>query len=264
MVLNLEQEMTIGERLKLVFFNLTFYPLFVLITLIFLALFVLPLALLRFFIGWRKTLFLVRSLIRIYGLVITRGLTFPFVKTAYIDAERGHRTEACIYVCNHRASSDAFLAANLRGEGIQIVNQWPFKIPFIGWVAKIAGYLNVRSMPFEEFEVKMSRLLKEGVSVVAFPEGSRSIDSNLRQFNGAVFRVALKTKVPVVPICLSGNQYIPKKGSALLHPGKVEMHKMPAIHWHEYQSMSPFKFKNHVRALIQKKVDALEKNEFRL
>lgn len=246
------------------FFNLTFYPLFFLVTFVFLVLFVLPLALLRLFIGWRKTLFLVRSLIRIYGLVITRGLTFPFVKTAYIDAERGHRTEACIYVCNHRASSDAFLMSHLKGELIQIVNKWPFKIPFIGWIARIAGYLNIRSMPFAEFELKMTQLLNQGVSVVAFPEGSRSVHSELRQFNGAVFRVALKTKVPVVPICLSGNQRIPEKGSGILRPGKVEMHKMPAIHWNEYQSMGPFKFKNYVRALIQKKVDALEKNEFRL
>lgn len=244
--------------MKKILFNLTFYPLFVFVTVGMFLTAALPVIVLRPFIGRRKTLWVVRTLICWYGLVIVRGLTFPFVKLIYKDYEKDRDHGACVYVCNHRASSDGFLMALLNREVVQVVNNWPFKIPLIGWVARIAGYLSIRSMPFEEFEKKGCELLKQGVSLIAFPEGSRSMDKSMQQFNGAVFRVAQAARVPVIPVCLSGNQMIPSKGSAVLTPGTIRVHKLPALTWELYRDFSAFKLKNRVREIIQAEVDQLE------
>lgn len=238
--------------------NLIFYPFFILVTAGMFALFLFPLLALRGLAGERKALRVLRYVICGYGWIVVRILPFPFVRIHFRNAEKGKPRGACVYVCNHRSSSDAFLMALLNREVVQVVNRWPFKIPLIGWVAECAGYLSIRSMPFEEFLEKACGLLKQGVSLVAFPEGSRSADRTLHQFNGAVFRVAQAAQVPVVPLCLSGNQRIPEKGSMLLKPGKIRVHQLPALEWESFKDFSPFKLKNTVRAMIQAEVDRLE------
>ena len=246
--------------LKKVLLNLIFYPSFVLVTVLLPAMAFLPMLLCRFTLGYRKTLYLFRILILWYGFIVVRVLPFPFVRIQDQEFDRKPVLGACVFVCNHRSSSDAFLMESLDRELVQVVNTWPFKIPVIGMLGRLAGYLNVRSMPFQEFLATGCGLLSDGVSVVAFPEGARSTDGRVGQFHGAIFRVAQAARVPIVPICLSGNQDIPPKGSWLLSPGIVKMHRLPALEWSFYGDLSPFELKNRVRALIQAELDRLERS----
>jgi len=246
------------HHLKKILFNLTFYPLFIIVTVGMFSILVLPALLIWLVIGERPAMRITRWLIVVYGVIVCRGLTFPFVKIKFEDSEPDARLPACIYVCNHRSSSDAFLMAFLKRELIQVVNNWPFKIPILGWVARFSGYLSIRTMPFEEFLKKGKKLLAEGVSIVTFPEGSRSLDQNLRQFNGAVFRLAQIAQVPIVPICLSGNQMVPEKGSNILHPGNIRISKLKTFKWEYFKDWTPFKLKNAARETIQNKVNELE------
>jgi len=244
--------------LKKLLLNLIFYPLFVAVTAGMFGFFLFPLLLIRPLIGPRRIVRIVRALILLYGSIVIRVLPFPFVRIRYKDYEKEKKRGACVYVCNHRSSSDGFLMANLNVEAVQVVNNWPFRIPIIGWVARVAGYLSVRTMAFEAFMKESCRLLGEGVSIIAFPEGSRSTDRVVNQFNGAVFRVAQAARVPVVPVCLSGNQFIPPKGTGILNPGLIKVHKLPALEWEFYKDWTPFKLKNVVREIIQSEVDTLE------
>jgi len=115
---------------------------------------------------------------------------------------------------------------------------------------KWAGYLSVREMPFEEFSRKTVELLGQGVSVITFPEGTRSGDKPMGQFHGSIFRVALQAKCPIAPVCINGNKNIPPRGSLLLRPGTIRVHKLPALQWEEYEDMKPFELKNRVRDII--------------
>ncbi len=239
-----------------VLFNLTFYPLWIAVTLVMFAVFLFPVLTVLGLAGERAAMKCLRWLICAYGLIIIRGAAFPFVRIQHTRSRQEKR--ACVYVCNHRAASDAFLMALLGRELVQVVNNWPFKIPLLGWIAKRAGYLSVRTMPFEEFSAKASQLLEQGVSIAAFPEGSRSTEKEMHQLNGAVFRVAQSAKVPLVPVCISGNDRIPEKGSNVFHPGTIRVHEMPALEWESFKDMTPFKFKNHVRGLIQAEFERVQ------
>ncbi len=237
--------------------NLIFYPSFFLVTAGMFLFFFLPMVALRFIAGERTAMKVLRALIVIYGTLVIRVLTFPFVRIDYRDFEPARR-EPCVFVCNHRAASDAFLMALLGREVVQVVNNWPFKIPIIGWVAERAGYLSVRSMPFEEFFARASKLLEQGVSLVAFPEGSRSTEPELMQFNGAVFRVAQAAGVPLVPVCISGNEKIPEKGTNVFNPGTIRVHKLKAMEWPSFKDELPFHFKNKVREVLQAEFNRMQ------
>ena len=113
-------------------------------------------------------------------------------------------------------------------------------------------------MPFDEFFHKMTRLLDEKVNVIAFPEGTRSTSKKLGQFYSSVFRVAMKAKCSIVPVCITGNETIPPKGSVLLNPGTIKIHKLPPLPWEEYKNLTPFALKNRVRDIIAKETARMD------
>jgi len=113
-------------------------------------------------------------------------------------------------------------------------------------------------MPFESFSKKVADLLNNGVSIAAFPEGTRSADGSLGQFHGSIFRVALQTGYPVVPLCITGNEKIPARGTLLLRPGTIKIHKLSPITYDEYRGFTPYKLKNMVRRLIADEIEVME------
>jgi len=166
---------------------------------------------------------------------------------------------ACIVICNHRSSSDPFLMGALPlEEAVQIVNTWPFHLPLWGPMAKWAGYLSVKAMPPEEFFTRGSELLKQGVSLIAFPEGTRARTLEVGPFHGTLFRLALETKVPIVPVCISGNERIPPRGTLWLRPGRVVLRQLPTLTWETYKDLTAFQLKNRVRDMIARELATME------
>ena len=246
------------ETLKLICFNFIFYILFILFSLIGIPVFSAIVAIQSIFISHRNGMKKFRRAISWYGLVIIKALPYPFVKVIYEDLDKTKTAGPFIFVSNHRSASDPFLMACLPYECVQVVNIWPFKLPVLGFMAKLAGYLSVREMPFEEFSKKATDLLNEGVSIITFPEGTRSADGSLGQFHGSIFRVALQTGYPVIPLCITGNDKIPARGTLLLRPGTIKIHKLSAIKYDEYKGFTPYKLKNMVRQLIADEIEVME------
>jgi 1-acyl-sn-glycerol-3-phosphate acyltransferase len=240
--------------LKIACLNFFFYPFFIIFTLLaFINLGSLILFLVLFLP--KRTIFkFLRHAIRWYGAVVIRILPFPLIR---LDCKNYSTTDPpgpYLIVCNHRAASDPFLMAVFPYEAVQVVNIWPFRLPALGIIAKIAGYLSVREMPYAEFATKTAKLIAEGVTIVAFPEGTRSRDKSVGQFHSAIFRTALETHAAIVPVCITGNELVPPIGSGFLRPSAVKIHRLPALTWDEYGTFSAFKLKNHVRDMIAKEV----------
>jgi len=246
------------KTLKLIYFNIVFYTLFLLFSVFSIPILSLSVIFLGLFSSHRSTMKRFRRAINWYGNVIIRVLPFPFVRFKYKDYAKNKGRGPYIFVCNHRSSSDPFLIGCLPYELIQIVNTWPFRLPVLGIFARWAGYLNVKRMQFKEFSYKTIELLRQGVSIVAFPEGTRSRNKKIGQFHSSIFRVALQAQCPIVPICISGNEDIPPRGSLLLHQGIIKMHKLPGLEWEQYKDLGPFKLKNKVRDIIASELAAVE------
>jgi 1-acyl-sn-glycerol-3-phosphate acyltransferase len=245
------------RRVCLYLFNLYFYTLFILLSAIVIPLLTLYVVCLAPFCTRRGTMKRFRAGIRWYGRVIT-FIPYPLIRLHYHCPESGEPEEACIFVCNHRSASDAFLMAVLPHELVQIVNVWPFRIPVLGIYARWAGYLNIRMMPPEEFMRRGTELLRDGVSLVFFPEGTRSTGRDMGSFHGSAFRLALASGAPLVPLCISGSETAPPKGSALLHPGTVRVRQMAAITRDRYRGMTPFAFKNRVWKIMERELALME------
>lgn len=245
------------DQLKLYLLNLYFYTVFILLSSIVIPVLTLFVAISRLFTSHRTTMQRFRRAISWYGRIIT-AMPYPFIRLRYEDNAKDGPGEPYIFVSNHRAASDAFLMCVLPHVCVQIVNVWPFRIPVLGLYAKFSGYLNIRMMPHEQFMEKATKLLSEGVSIIFFPEGTRSASRKMGNFHGAAFRLALETKAPVVPLCITGNENIPPKGSMLLRPGIIRVRRLPAITWDEYKDLSAYAFKNRVWHIIDRELSVME------
>jgi 1-acyl-sn-glycerol-3-phosphate acyltransferase len=111
----------------------------------------------------------------------------------------------------------------------------------------------------DQFMEKATKLLSEGVSIIFFPEGTRSTSRTMGSFHGAAFRLALKSKASVVPLCISGSENIPPKGSPLLRPGTIRVRRLPSIAWDEYKDLNAFAFKNRVWHIIDDELSVMER-----
>lgn len=244
-------------RMALFSLNVYFYTLFLISSAIVIPLLFLFIFFVSLVMPERRVMRRFRRSISWYGKVMT-SVPFPFIRLRYEDRSGGASDSAYIFVCNHRAASDAFLMCVLPHEAVQVVNAWPFHIPVLGRFARMAGYLNIKKMMPEDFIEKAATLLEEGTSIIFFPEGTRSGNGAMGPFHGAAFRLALKSKAPIVPLCISGNENIPRRGSMLLRPGIIRVRRLPAILWDEYKDSSVFSLKNRVHEIIDKELSLME------
>ncbi len=236
--------------------NLLFYSIVIVYTIIFSSIFVVILFFIRFLTSKRIAQKALRSIIVRYGTIITDYFARLLVKVKYIDSSKNITAkDPCVYVANHRSASDPFLLGHLGGEFVQIVNLWPFKIPILGICANLAGYLSVRSMSFDDFSCECKILFSQKVSIIGFPEGTRSNSSKMGQFHSTLFRVAKQNQLKIVPLCIFGNHDKPKRKSLKINPGNIEIHTLPAINPDEYNNFSSFELKNYVREKMQIFID---------
>ncbi len=239
-----------------ILFSLAFYPLLVLYSAVAIPLLALLVAAGAPFLPHRANMRRFRRMISWYGYGVIKGLARPAVRILYETHGRG-RGGARIFVANHLSSSDPFLMAVLPEEVVQVVNLWPFRLPVWGVFARWAGYLNIRAMSADAFQERAARLLAEGVSIVAFPEGTRAGDKPMGPFHSALFRLALATRTPLVPLCIHGNARTPARGSILLYPATISIRRLPEIPWERFRGHTPFQLKTHVHQQMQEEVDRM-------
>jgi 1-acyl-sn-glycerol-3-phosphate acyltransferase len=122
-------------------------------------------------------------------------------------------------MCNHQSALDIFsLLAALPLSFKWIAKRELFSIPFLGWAMKMAGHISLdRENPREALKAidDAARRIREGTSVIIFPEGTRSEDGALLPFKKGGFSLALRAKVPIAPMAVRGTSNLQPKGHFL-------------------------------------------------
>lgn len=123
-------------------------------------------------------------------------------------AEKIHPGEVYVVVANHQSFADIPLIAHLRFDSKWLGKAELFRVPVIGWMMTMAGDVPVERgdrRKAAQSLLQCARYLREGVSVVFFPEGTRSRDGEVLAFNDGPFQLALREQKPVLPIVVEGS-----------------------------------------------------------
>jgi len=168
-----------------------------------------------------------------------------------------------IFMSNHQGYYDIFaLLGNLPIQFKWLAKKELFSIPFFGWTMAAVGYIRVDREGTRETVKAMNqaaRRIREGLSVVIFPEGSRSPDGSIQPFKKGGFTLAIKSKVPIVPIAISGSREIMPKERLTASPGEIKIRVGAPIEIQNYSMKDRKNLMEKVRESILESFHLLSK-----
>ena len=134
-------------------------------------------------------------------------------------------SQSFIYMSNHQSNFDIpVLLACLPVQFRWLAKAELFRIPIFGRGMRGAGYISIDRFNQESAFASIgvaAKKIEEGASVMIFPEGTRSIDGNIRPFKKGGFVLAVDSGVPIVPVILHGTWKIMPKNQFFIEPGHV-------------------------------------------
>lgn len=147
--------------------------------------------------------------------------------------EHVHPGDTAIYCVNHQSAMDIpVLFVNLPVQFRFVAKRSLFHLPFLGSHLRRSGHIPVdRDRPREAMKSMrmVAQEIREGKSVLLFPEGHRSRNGQLQPFKAGSFYIAILSGVPVVPITINGTSRVLKPDTYHVRAGQTEMIVHPAI-----------------------------------
>lgn len=164
---------------------------------------------------------------KIWSILVCFFLLIP-VKVK--GREKVKKGTSYVFVANHQGAFDIFLIYGFLGRNFK----WMMKkglrtIPFVGKACESAGHIFVdRSGPKKVLATikKAKDSLKNGVSLVVFPEGARTFTGHMNSFKKGAFQLADDLQLAVVPLTIEGSfEVLPRTGKWIhRHPMILTIH----------------------------------------
>ncbi|WP_017755175.1 lysophospholipid acyltransferase family protein [Calidifontibacillus oryziterrae] len=96
------------------------------------------------------------------------------------------------------------------------------------------------------------KYLKDGHSLVIFPEGTRSKGKEIGEFKGGSFRLAVKSEVPIIPVTINGSYQIMEKNGFIMKPANVKVYVSDPIFIDDVKHLSMDELGQYVKTIIAK------------
>jgi len=152
------------------------------------------------------------------------ALLLAGVRVRHVGAENLTAYPTALFICNHVSNIDpAALFAALPRIAV-ILKKELRSIPLLGYVMEMGSFIYVDRRDRASRKRAMEQAvqaLKDGVSLLVFPEGTRSPDGNLLPFRPGPFAMAIESGRPIVPITVHGARELMPKGTLKISPGEV-------------------------------------------
>lgn len=182
------------------------------------------------------------------------GLSMNGSSIQLIGVENVPESGGVLFVANHQSNFDIpiMIAHVPRDKGF-IAKLELLKVPsFSRWMKYIGCVFIDRKDPRQSLKDinDAAERLKAGHSLVIFPEGTRSADGTVAPFKAGGLKLALKAKVPVVPVTISGSKNIMPKGSSLIKSASVKVIISPPLVPDEFTKMDSTQISEKVRNII--------------
>jgi len=182
------------------------------------------------------------------------GLSMNGSSIQLIGVENVPESGGVLFVANHQSNFDIpiMIAHVPRDKGF-IAKLELLKVPsFSRWMKYIGCVFIDRKDPRQSLKDinDAAERLKAGHSLVIFPEGTRSADGTVAPFKAGGLKLALKAKVPVVPVTISGSKNIMPKGTSLIKSASVKVIISPPLVPDEFTKMDSTQISEKVRNII--------------
>lgn len=127
-----------------------------------------------------------------------------------------------VIICNHQSHLDLLYLLGLTPKIVFMTNDWVWHSPLYGFLIRHAGYLHATD-GIDNLMPQLQSAIKQGYSVVIFPEGTRSIDCKISRFHQGAFYVASQLGLDILPIFIYGTGRVLRKKRYYLKKSPVYM-----------------------------------------
>jgi 1-acyl-sn-glycerol-3-phosphate acyltransferase len=180
------------------------------------------------------------GLAAVVGAMISRRLGFyagtvwawflvaaSFVRVRVEGREHLRNRRSFVILSNHQGNYDILALYGFLGREFRwVIKEELRRVPFLGWGCAAIGHIFVdrrdARRAIASLEAAKPQLVN-GVSVVFFPEGTRSEDGRLGRFKKGGFVMARQLGLPILPVSISGSARVLPKGSLLPRPGTIRV-----------------------------------------
>ncbi|MDD5196888.1 MAG: lysophospholipid acyltransferase family protein [Candidatus Omnitrophica bacterium] len=167
----------------------------------------------------------------------------PYWKLRVEGRENIDRNKTYVIIANHQSLADIAVLYKTHMQFKWVSKESLFKVPFIGWCLALTKHIRLERGDFSSIK-KLYRQaggwLRRDISVLFFPEGTRSDSDTMNVFQNGAFKLAIKEKKPILPICIRGTREAIPKGSWIFSTKVcVTLKVLPAL---DTSSLSPGDF----------------------
>ncbi len=152
-------------------------------------------------------------------------LTFVRVKVS--GRENISAGQSYVFVANHQGAYDIFaIYGYLNHQFRWMMKKALEKIPLVGYSCRVSGQIYVDNSSPAALRRTMAtaeKQLSQGMSVVVFPEGSRSADGKVARFKKGAYNLAVEFALPVVPITIDGAYQVMPRSAIFPHWGTIKL-----------------------------------------
>jgi 1-acyl-sn-glycerol-3-phosphate acyltransferase len=188
---------------------------------------------------------------RVWGRTLLFGAR---VKVTVKNPDNIDSNRSCIYMSNHQSNFDIpVLLAYLPVQFRWLAKVELFHIPIFGFAMQRAGYISIDRSDHKAAILSLKRaaeIIRGGVSVMIFPEGTRSRDGNIHAFKSGGFILAIDSGVPIVPVIIHGTWPIMPKDRLRIRPGNVVLEIEKPVETSPYSRKDKADLMEKVRQII--------------
>ena len=142
----------------------------------------------------------------------------PYWNIQVSGLENIDKNKTYVVVANHQSLGDIAVMYKTRMQFKWVAKKSLFKIPFIGWCLFLTKHIMLSRGKFGSIKKvyrEAAHWLRNDVSVLFFPEGTRSRTDKMSEFQNGAFKLAIQEKKPILPIVIDGTREAIPKGSWL-------------------------------------------------
>ncbi len=145
---------------------------------------------------------------------------FINTKKTIINPQNETFKTPAVIVANHQSHIDLSMTLQLNPKIIVFTNEWVYNSPFYGKIVRMADYYPITE-GYENSIDKLQALVKDGYSILIYPEGTRSIDGEILRFHKGAFLLAEQLGLDIIPILIHGAGDVVTKNDFLIKDGEL-------------------------------------------
>ena len=160
-----------------------------------------------------------------------------YIKKKVHNAEKLDFSKPKILVANHSSFLDILLVIMLNPKALIMVKSWVYNSPVFGLFIRYAGYPFAKEGATEDLD-SIRQLIKDGYSIVIFPEGTRSTDGNMNRFHKGAFYLAKELGLEIQPLLIIGAHEVNPKNDVMISRGELHVKVLDPIRLEENEDYS--------------------------